>query len=73
MKKNIIYSTLGTLVISATMATAQNQDERIKLFEDEINTLKAQLDQIKDGTLNLTGWVKLLKLNVALCLISTAR
>ncbi|SVD79206.1 uncharacterized protein METZ01_LOCUS432060, partial [marine metagenome] len=49
VKKNIIISALSTLVISAGMATAQNQDERVKLLENQINALKAQLDQIKDG------------------------
>ena len=49
LKNNIIISALSTLVISAGMATAQNQDDRIKSIEDQINALKAQLDQIKDG------------------------
>ena len=49
IKKNFIILTLGTLVISANMATAQNQDERVKLLENQINAMKAQLDQVKGG------------------------
>ena len=57
MKKNYIIITLTTLIVGVGVVTAQNQDDRIKSLNDQINALKAQVDQIKDGNAK-PDWLK---------------
>ena len=48
MKKLFHITVVAILFVNGDTAVAQNKDDRIKAIEDQINALKAQLDQIKN-------------------------
>ena len=44
-----LFAGLSVLIASASIASAQNQDEQMRALKDQIDALQAQLEKIEQG------------------------